>query len=105
MDQGAHFQTQQKPFAVMNVHNGGRKHLGDGKRRKKTLSDGIQKLNDGAAKNSPSFKCFNRWIITSTHYLTLCMHTRTNTNRTPCAASNNIALMKCHESLMSPDVL
>lgn len=52
--------------------------------------DEIQKLNDRGAekrkKNSPSFKCFNRRIIAYTLFQTLCVRTRTNTNRTPCAA-------------------
>lgn len=79
MDQGAHFLTHQKPLTVMNVHNRARKHLSDSERE--MWIDGIQKLNDREAKNSPSFKCFNRWIIASTHHfrLSACAHIQTQT--------------------------
>ena len=34
MDQGAHFQTNQKPLTVMNVHNRARNHLSVGVRER-----------------------------------------------------------------------
>lgn len=49
MDQGAHFQTHQKPLTVMNVHNRAkRKHLRAIERE--TWTDEIQKLNDREAR-------------------------------------------------------
>lgn len=43
MDQGAHFQTSQKPLTVMNVHNRARNHLSvgvrEGERKRKRERD------------------------------------------------------------------
>lgn len=49
MDQGAHFQTHQKPLTVMNVHNRAGKHLSG---KKEMWNDGIQKLNDREEKTA-----------------------------------------------------
>ena len=62
MDQGAHFQTNQKPLTVMNVHNRARNHLSVGVRERETERererergmwiDGIQQPNDREAKTA-----------------------------------------------------
>ena len=58
MDQGAHFQTSQKPLTVMNVHNRARNHLSVGvrererKRERGMWIDGIQQPNDREAKTT-----------------------------------------------------
>lgn len=57
-----------------------RERRGGKKRGRETWNDGIQ-TKWQRSKNSLSFKCFNRWIIASTHYfrLSACAHVQTQT--------------------------